>query len=143
MPYATRAEIEALLPASALSSALTDGKSGGEIEGLFDRIQAAADLEVDAILGSAFPLPLAAPLPPLVRRAAAIFCLRAIYSRKGIGKDENPWSEAADQIRELLEGAASGKLSLRVSDASLSGWDDRFLVFGDPSDSARVWEVDP
>jgi hypothetical protein len=105
--YATRTEIEALIPASALVDALKDPGTGDETPGLLDQILVAADLAVDEILGAVVAVPIAAP-PAIVRRASVVFTLEILWLRKGVSGNPNPWSDQATRLRNALGDIATG-----------------------------------
>lgn len=107
MPYFTRSEIVAKLPADHLLEALDDDGDGVEDPGLFDQLVASAECQAHALLVNRYDT----PLPPemdehkAVAEAVKTFLLEELYKRRGWFEDStprNPWSAQAKLMAKLL-----------------------------------------
>lgn len=107
MPYTTRQKITAKLPDRFLVEALDDDADGEEDEGLLDTIIANADEEIDGYLQGRYTLPLT-PTPGLLLTASLILTLEALYFRRGVDADKNPYRNRASEIRARLRRIADG-----------------------------------
>lgn len=120
MAYHTRAAIEADIPPSFLLDALDDDRDTVEDAGLYDQIAENASEAVDAYLSARVETPITGTPPALAARASRIFCLEALYARRGFtAKTDppNPWAGLADAMRARLTRIADGTEPLTV-DAS-------------------------
>lgn len=108
MPYTTRQQIIAKLPADFLREALDDDCDGQEDEGLLDEIIEAAGQQVDACLIGRYELPVLPEVKewPAVSQAALVFVLETLYQRRGFSEDSdprNPWSAQAKLMVKMLD----------------------------------------
>jgi phage gp36-like protein len=109
MPYVTKADLEGLIPPQFLLEALDDDGDGAEDAGLWDRVAAQAGEAVDALLGQRFAVPFASPLPALVSQAAKIFAASALYRRRGMTSDRNPFAKEEERLSVKLSRIGEGK----------------------------------
>lgn len=117
MSYHTRASIEASLPPSFLLDALDDNGDTVEDVGLYDQLAANASEAVDAFLSGRITVPITGAVPAVAIQASRIFCLEALYSRRGYSaesKPPNPWHGQAVDMRARLGRIASGDEPLLV-----------------------------
>lgn len=112
MPYATRAQITAKLPAPFLNDAMDDNGDGNEDAGLLDQIIATASSDVDAFLAGVYTTPFPDPAPAVVSSATLIFTLKAIYDRRPVGEKGNPWASQYNWWRGRLEKIGNRELPL-------------------------------
>ncbi len=119
MSYVVRSDLTARIPPATLTEALDDEASGSESPGLWDSIAATIDTEIDGFLARRYTLPLASPAASL-RPGAASLMGEALYQRRGIPSDANPFSTGAADFRKYLADLASGKASLHVAAAPAS-----------------------
>lgn len=112
MPYFTRAQIEAELPAQFLTQALDDNGDGTEDTGKYDEVAAAACGDADALVSQKYPVPFSTPYPPLIAMAARMFMLEKLYSRRGYTGENNPHAGAAEKMRSRLIAVGSGTAAL-------------------------------
>lgn len=108
--YHDRASVEALIPPSFLLDALDDDRDGTEDAGLYASLADDAGVAVDAYLEGRVRRDQRTG-HPLARRASLVFCLEAIYQRRGytIKTDPpNPWAAEADGLRARLARIAEG-----------------------------------
>lgn len=109
--YTSRAAITAKLPEHFLLEALDDDADGVEDTGLLDTIVANAEREIDSYLEGRYTLPLS-PTPALLGTASLVLVLEALYFRRGVDPDKNPWRNRASEIRARLRRILSGEESL-------------------------------
>lgn len=122
MPYVTAAQLRAALPAEVTAQLLDDHRTGEADAGTWAEIQTAVQTEIDGKLGILYPVPLAEPVPAIVRNAAFILAAELVYQRKGFFNDGNPWTKRAQDIRGtqgqqggqpgLLDRIAAGEVPL-------------------------------
>jgi phage gp36-like protein len=108
MSYILRADIEAEAPTAVLAQALDDDGDGFEDLGLFDKIAERASSDVDGILGQRFEVPFLSPVPPIVSRAARIFFLAAMYRRRQVREEDNPYAAQEREMAAKLGRIATG-----------------------------------
>jgi hypothetical protein len=141
MAYVTRAEIEALIPAAELATALKDPATGAETTGLMVALIAAADLDVDARLGGSYEVPFTGTVPALVRRAALVFTLESIWKRRGVSGDPaNPWTREADRLRDRLDVVVDAGRMME-SDALAASFGAISSVFSTTVDSRTTYNL--
>lgn len=109
--YITRSRLAAVIPPQFMLEALDDDGDGVEDAGLFDEVLAAAQTDVDGILGKRFATPFANPIPAIVADATTKIFAELLYIRRGYGSEEkpNPWGPKAKTAREKLEKIAKGE----------------------------------
>lgn len=117
MPYVTQAELETLIPPSALVDGLDDDRDGRADADLLANIFTAASNAVDAYLAGLYTVPFATP-SALVKEAARVFAAEMVFSRRLSGDDRNPWKTRADGLRDHLAQIRDGKLTLDAADAA-------------------------
>lgn len=110
--YSTRADLEAVIPPQFITQALDDNGDGVEDVGLFQKIQTAADQQVDAYLSGRFTTPFGTPVPPLVAEASRIFTSESLYARRGYAGEANPYTPRANKLRSQLQAIGDGNGSL-------------------------------
>lgn len=112
MPYVQQADVSVDIPPSFIVEALDDDGDGVADVGLWDQVAAAASTAVDSRLGQRYATPFVSPIPAIVTEAARIFASEMLYNRRGVAKDKNPFTEAADALREKLDLIGQGKQPL-------------------------------
>ncbi len=113
MPYVLRADIEAKIPPTSMIEALDDDADGEEDAGLYDKISAGIDSEIDGYLSQRYPLPLASE-PAFLRAGACSLMCETLFQRRGTAPDANPFTAAAAKFRTMLAAIAAGKQPLEV-----------------------------
>lgn len=96
------------MPPQLLREALDDNGDKAEDAGLFDTLAMRASRDVDGILGQRFRVPFSQPVPPIVSRAARIFLLAALYRRRQVPDERNPYARMEREIVEKLSRIAVG-----------------------------------
>lgn len=109
MAYVTKADLDGLLPPQFMLEALDDNGDGAEDSGLWDKVAAQASSAVDALLGQRFDVPFSAPIPPLVSQAARVFAASALYRRRGMTADRNPYAKEEERLAAKLSAIGAGK----------------------------------
>ena len=112
MSYVEQADIEALIPADFLKQALDDDGDGEADSGVWDKVVAAVQDEIDGALGQKYAVPFADPYPAVVKAAAKVLTLWSVYQRRGFHGDANPWETEAKRQRDKLDKIGSGKDAL-------------------------------
>ncbi len=115
MPYVTKSDMKAVVPADVLTVALDDEHMGADTEDVWPVIALAAQRRIDGILGARYAVPFADPAPPLVREAAVVFAAHMLYLRRAAG-DNNPWSKEAAEMMARLQRVADGLADLQVAE---------------------------
>jgi phage gp36-like protein len=109
MPYVALIDLHGQIPPEFLTQALDDNGDGTADAGIWDAVAAAAAAEVDGMLGQRYAVPFSYPYPALVAHAARLFALDALYKRRGLSGDKNPWEKSADDMRTKLGKVGAGK----------------------------------
>lgn len=115
MPYTSQPEIEAKIPVNILNDALDDDADGTADDGVLAQVIANADGEVDGLLAGHFPVPFADPVPAKVKAASFAFTCEAIYQRRSIPDEKNPFNKIAQWWREHLQKVGNAEIPLDVS----------------------------
>jgi phage gp36-like protein len=109
MPYTDEAKIAALLPANYLADAADDDRDGDADEGTLAAVIAAVDTRIDGLLGGRYSVPFTSPVPAVVAEASLVFALAALYRRRGVADEANPWAEREAQAEKRLERIGRGE----------------------------------
>lgn len=110
MAYVTQVQVETKIPALVLNDALDDNGDGLADSGKLDEIIALASQEVDGYLAGLFDVPFADPAPAKVATAAFVFTCEAIYQRRSISDEKNPFAKTAAWWREHLQRVGNREL---------------------------------
>lgn len=108
MAYVTQDDLAGYLPPDFLLEALDDDADGVEDAGLWALLVAAVEDEIDSILGQRYTVPFSSP-PAVVTHSARLLALEALYQRRGVHGDANPWASRAQAQREKLDRIATGE----------------------------------
>lgn len=119
MAYVVRADIEAEMDSYHLAAALDDDKDGVEDTGLFTALSGAIDAKVAAYADLISQLGYPTPPATLLRYCAQVFFCALLFSRRGIGESENPYSAKAKELHDKLDAIESGELSTRSQSPSI------------------------
>lgn len=115
MPYVTKQDMVAVVPADVMTVALDDQHMGDDVDNVWPVIAAAAQRRIDGILGARYAVPFADPLPALVHEAAVIFAAHMLYLRRQAG-DNNPFAKEAAEMVARLQRIADGLADLEASE---------------------------
>lgn len=111
--YATLQQVASLIPSELILGALDDNRDGAVDEDVSLAMQTAVDSEIDSLLGQRYPVPFAAPLPSVVSNAAIVLRCEALYLRRGIPVEQNPFAARAKECRAKLDRIGRGLDPLR------------------------------
>lgn len=120
MPYVVQSDLEGKIPAQLLLQALDDNGDGLADDGVWDQIATDVGNAINSRLEGNYAVPLTGTVPAIVTEAAKILAAEAVYLRRGMSGDQNPWVKQADVMRKRLEDIGSGKLPL-TTDAAPNG----------------------
>ncbi len=135
MSYATQSEIEALLPPRFLTQGLDDDNNESADTGLLTSLLGVVDLEIDGLITPAATLPLSPPYPSRIRSSAVVLALDAVYRRRGMADEINPWAARAAKVRDELAAVGKGELALEAGSSLVAGFNDHTLAFSEVGES--------
>lgn len=121
MGYVALDDLRGRIPPQYLTEGLDDAASGAAEA--WEAVLDDAEHTVNAILGLRYTVPFTAPYPPIVVDAARTFACDAVYRRRGVPDEQNPYAALAAESRRTLRAIAEGKLPLapEISRARPSG----------------------
>jgi phage gp36-like protein len=108
MSYVQLSDLKDRIPDRELIAALDDDRDGAVDSDVWAQIQAGVQTEIDGILGQRFTVPFVDPLPAVVKLAAKRFALEAVYARRNLGGEKQPWVVDANSTRKTLLAIAAG-----------------------------------
>lgn len=108
MAYILQSALKGKVPDDLLLQALDDDADGVADDGVWESIAEDVDQAINGRLEGRYAVPLAEPLPSVVLESATVFAAEAIYLRRGLSGDQNPWTKQADTFRKRLEDIGSG-----------------------------------
>lgn len=110
--YLLIAAVSAVIPPQFLTQALDDDGDGAADAGLFSQIVANAQTKIDGILGQRFTVPFENPIPAIVADACLNLVGDALYTRRSVPADKNPFAAAAKASLATLQKIAAGEIPL-------------------------------
>jgi len=110
MPYIALEDLRGKIPEKFLTEALDDD-GDGVIDAWTD-VEADAAEMVDAYIATRYPVPVPAPLPPIIKQAALVFAGELCYTRRGV--EDNPFTDQAARAHKTLEAIAKGSIPLQL-----------------------------
>lgn len=114
-PYITSDQLLGFVQQSLLQQGLDDSGAGTLDPSLFGEIYAAAEELTHSYLESRFSCPFTGAVPALVTIAVKTFCAENLWTRRGNSGDQNPFTKAADAIRDRMADVQNGKIVLSAS----------------------------
>jgi phage gp36-like protein len=117
MSYISQSDLKGKVPDQLLLQALDDNGDGLEDDGAWDQLVVDVESAINSRLEGNYAIPLADPLPAIVSEAAKILAAEAVYQRRGLSGDQNPWVKQADAMRKRLEEIGSGDKPLKPDTA--------------------------
>jgi phage gp36-like protein len=122
--YITPAQIYGKIPQQKVTDACDDSGSGNavQIENTLNQIIADACQVVDGFLQGRYPVPFSGTIPAIVVQASLAFACEAIYGRRQVGEEANPFTRQANVYRGsstaagLLTKIANRELPLDVAE---------------------------
>jgi phage gp36-like protein len=130
MAYIVQGELEGKLPPAIIEQALDDDGDGAADPGAWDKLIADVTQEIDGILGQRFSVPFPAPYPALVIAASKALAAEAMYLKRGVAPDANPWTKHAANMRAKLSAIGSGKESF---EPTRNGANPPIVIIGEDS----------
>jgi phage gp36-like protein len=108
MAYILQTSLKGKVPDDLLLQALDDDGDGMADVGVWESISCDVDRAIDGRLEGRYAVPLAEPLPSVVAEAATVFAAEAVYLRRSLSGDQNPWTKQAETFRKRLEDIGAG-----------------------------------
>jgi len=109
MAYITQEKLKASVPPDFILGALDDDGDGVADAAVWDAIVEKVSEAIDSRLAPRYRVPLSEPVLAIAKEAAQIFAAEALYLRRGLLKDANPWADQAKAMRERLERIGRGE----------------------------------
>jgi len=109
MAYVTQDDLIGMIPEEEVVRALDDDGDGVVDNDVWLAVAEGVSSDIDGRLGALYSVPFTGTIPALVTLAARILAAEALYARRGIGEDANPWKKQADAIRARLDRVGTGK----------------------------------
>lgn len=136
--YTTRADVDAMIPRAFVVSALADDpdQPGTESAGAWESLVQLAARDIDARLAQRYRVPLAEPVPAVVRMASLHIILEALYLRRGYSGKENPYTASAKSWRDKIDAIARGDEPLTY-DASTG--ETGITIISDDASGVSSW----
>lgn len=111
--YLTTDDISAALDGEWLLAAADDDQDGIADDAILAEAIADAEAEIDAFCSARYAVPLAAPLPGILRKAGVALAAEALAGRTPALELSEAMEERIRQARALLSSIAQGDLSLK------------------------------
>ncbi len=134
MAYTTQAKVQAVLPAAFVTQALDDDENGSADSGLLDAIIGTVEDEINGLLTPAVTVPITGTVPYQVQTAALAMTCAALYRRRGIADEGNPWKDREDKARELMADIGAGKVAIDAAGPAGAFDDSENLLFSEQDD---------
>lgn len=131
MAYTSQAEIEAAIPPAFLLEATDDDASGAADTDLLAAIISMVENEINGLLQPAISTPITGTVPAKVKHAALVLSCEALYRRRGIANEGNPWSEQAKDVREEFKKIGEGNGAIESGEGSVAGFNEHTLAFSE------------
>lgn len=103
MAYVARNDLLTYFSEPQLVKMLDDDRDGVEDDGLLATVISGASQDVDGRLATTYQTPFADTAPAKVRAAALIFTCEALYQRRNVPDESNPFKARADYWRKHLD----------------------------------------
>jgi phage gp36-like protein len=113
MRYVEPTDLVGIIPSTHLTEALDDDQDGAADPGVFDAVAETVSRDIDARLGQRYTTPFKYPYPSVVIYAARLLALEALYARRGLKDDKNPYGKQADGQRAKLDAIGAGTQPLQ------------------------------
>ena len=105
--YTSQAQLAGYISQQNLISLTDDTNSGSVDTGVLASVIQACSNTVDGLLAATYPVPFTGtPLPTLVTEAATMFACEALYARRLVPGEHNPFKAEADMFRKSLGAIA-------------------------------------
>lgn len=91
-----------------MTQALDDNGDGQEDAGVFDAIALGVQEDIDGPLGSVYRVPFAVPLPSIIHSIAKVLTCEALFKRRQVPDNLNPWVKPASDARATIKRLVVG-----------------------------------
>jgi phage gp36-like protein len=108
MAYIQLTDLKGKIPTDKLIQALDDNEDGAIDNDVWAQIQSDVQVEIDGFLGQRYATPFIDPLPAVVKSAARVFAIEAVYERRNLLSEKSPERVAAQNTRKKLAAIAAG-----------------------------------
>ncbi len=113
--YASLNALASDIPMKTIVAMLDDDKDGAADPDILEDVLQKVDDEINSYLAARFALPLAAPLPAVVSKAARSLLGEALYKRRGLANPKNSFVIAASAARAQLQEIKDGTGTLDIA----------------------------
>jgi hypothetical protein len=107
--YIIQDEMEGMIPGEYLHQALDDNTDGHDDAWIWDKVLRQAEERVHMHLAQRYTTPLPSPYPDIVLYAVKVFSAEALYLRRGMSGDSNPWTKRAEALDKKLSAIGNGE----------------------------------
>lgn len=114
MAYTERAKILAYIAENDLVAMLDDNRDGLEDTGLLTAIINTVSADVDGRISSIYNVPIA-PTPPALSYSTTVLVCEALFKRRLVPTEKNPFAKMADDVRDRLTKIGNGELPLDLN----------------------------
>jgi hypothetical protein len=113
MAYCSKEDVLAELNGSDYIPFLDDQGTGlpTDADAMLQKVIDRESAKIDGRISSIYQTPLS-PAPPALRDACALFVCEALYRRRLVPGERNPFTEEAMEMRQRLKLIGNGKLEL-------------------------------
>jgi phage gp36-like protein len=121
--YCSQNDLNGLISAQNLINLTDDNGTGSVDAGVLAAIIAVSSNTVDGMLCATYQVPFS-PVPALVQQSAIIFTCEALFGRRLVPGEQNPFTSRANMFRKQLEKIAQdrGGLDAQTSSAFSPGF---------------------
>jgi phage gp36-like protein len=113
MGYCSKDDVLAELNGQDYVPFLDDVGTGqtADADAMLNKVISRESSKIDGRISSIYQTPVV-PTPPALRDACAVFVCEALYRRRLVPGEKNPFTDEADEMRERLKLIGNGKLEL-------------------------------
>ena len=129
--YTQRTLVEADIGDELIPAVLGAGDTG------FDALGDSVAVEINGLLAPALGEALEDPLPPVVIEAGKVLFCYALFRRKQVTDDQNPFKGPADAMRERLTRIGRGIERLIPATGGVGNVDEPDLMFDDQPEAGE------
>lgn len=112
--YITSKQLEAYIQDKLLTQGLDDSGENILSEDTFALVESAVEIEVHSFLETRYEVPFKSNIPNTVTHSCLVLTAEAIWKRRGISGDSNPFNTDAKDVRSRLNDIRLGKAALSL-----------------------------
>ncbi len=116
MAYSTYIDLKKMIPEETLVQLTDDEGAGTANQARISEAVAQADADIDGYLGARYAVPLAEPIPAVIRKLSVDLAVYHLYSRR-LEEIPETRAERYKNALRMLEGIAKGLISLGATPA--------------------------